>query len=130
MRAAAVQVCLHYAALYGAPQCISALFAEDAFVRMSSGPALLRNAHVLDSQGFHRYASLRRFCYLPRFAIRADNTDSVSRTSLCAFILRRPFPCRPSWRCQPHPDGLKGPPQWQSQGLQLSQELLRDQALP
>lgn len=48
------RVCLHYAALYGAPQCISALFAEDAFVRMSSGPALLRNAHVLDSQGFHR----------------------------------------------------------------------------
>lgn len=48
------RVCLHYAALYGAPQCIDALFAEDAFVSMSAGPALLRNAHVLDSQGFHK----------------------------------------------------------------------------
>lgn len=105
-----VQVCLHYAALYGAPQCISALFAEDAFVRMSSGPALLRNAHVLDSQGFHRYARLHRVCSLPQFAIRADNCDSVSCTLSRAFFLPRHFP-----RCLVVlliPDS--GPPQWQS----------------
>ena len=63
------QVCLHYAALYGASQCIDALFAEDAFVRMSAGPALLKNAHVLDSQGFHKCALAWNLikCPVPRF---------------------------------------------------------------
>jgi hypothetical protein len=36
------------------PDCIKALFAEDAFVNMAAGAALLVNAHVLDSQGFHK----------------------------------------------------------------------------
>jgi hypothetical protein len=36
------------------PDCIKALFADDAYVNMSAGPALLVNAHVLDSQGFHK----------------------------------------------------------------------------
>ncbi len=36
------------------PDCIKALFAEDAYVNMAAGPALLVNAHVLDSQGFHK----------------------------------------------------------------------------
>ncbi len=48
------RVCLHYCALYGQPACIDALFADDAYVTMASGPALLRHAHVLDSQGVHR----------------------------------------------------------------------------
>lgn len=48
------RVCLHYASLYGQADCVAALFADDAYVNLSAGPALLRNAHVLDSQGFHR----------------------------------------------------------------------------
>ena len=51
------RVCLHYCALYGQAGCIDALFSDDAYVRMSAGPALLRNAHVLDSQGFHKCVS-------------------------------------------------------------------------
>ncbi|KAL4430630.1 hypothetical protein ABPG75_005886 [Micractinium tetrahymenae] len=57
------RTCLHYAAAHGWAEAIEALLEDESVVRTGAGqqqqqqlpPALLREAHIPDSQGHHRY---------------------------------------------------------------------------
>lgn len=108
------RTCLHYAALYGHRNCVAALFAEDAVVKMLNGPLLLRDATVWDSQGHHKFVNARAALGFTAIHMSASQGHWQAVTELLKNDASLAVQCQGVLRSH-----IRNPPRWKPNSTPL-----------